>query len=174
MFGTSPFGRRFGSLFREVEQEFEDMERRMNRMLQEAQGTTSEGRGPLMYGWTLNVGPDGVPRIRRFGNVEEATEGGEEGWREPFVTSVFDEEKNVIRVTAELPGVTKETIDVQTFEDGLRLEATGEERRYRADLPIEHEIDPETAEARYNNGILEITVGLSEDHERQGHTVNVR
>ncbi len=175
MFGTSPFGRRFGSLFRELEEEMEDMERRMDRMLQDARKSPeATTRGPLMYGWTLNVGPDGVPRIRRFGNLEETTTEGDEGWREPFVTSVFDEDKNVIRVTAELPGVTKDNIDVKTFDDGLQLEALGEDRKYRANLPIEREINPETADAHYNNGILEITVELAEDHERDGHTVSVR
>lgn len=176
MFGTSPFGRRFGSLFRELEDEMRDMERRMNRMLQEGQQGPSQGSGssPLVYGWTVNVGPDGVPRIRRFGNVEEASAEGEEEWREPFVTSVFDDEKNVIRVTAELPGVTKENIDVQTFEDGIRLEAVGEDRKYRTSLPVNKELDPETAEARYNNGILEITVGLHEEEEQTGHSVTVR
>ncbi len=152
-----------------------DMEHRMDRMLQEArEGSTRDSNTrPLVYGWTLNVGPDGVPRIRRFGNVEEATE-GEEGWREPFVTSVFDDDKNVIRVTAELPGVTKDNIDIQTFEDGIELEAVGEDRQYRATLPIDREIDPETAEARYNNGILEITVGLAEDEQATGHSVTVQ
>lgn len=174
MFGTSPFGRRFGSLFREMEEEMADMERRMNRLLRSAQETSNGGssEGPLVYGWTVNVGPDGVPRVRKFGNVEELSE-GEEDWREPFVTSVFDEEKNVIRVTAELPGVTKENIDIETFDDGIKLEAVGEDRKYRTELPIDREIDPETAEARYNNGILEVTVGLADSETREGHKVDV-
>lgn len=175
MFGTSPFGRRFGSLFREMEEEMADVERRMNRMLRSAKETSNGGssEGPFVYGWTVNVGPDGVPRVRKFGNVEELSE-GEEDWREPFVTSVFDEEKDVIRVTAELPGVTKETIDIETFDDGIRLEALGEDRKYRTELPIDREIDPETAEARYNNGILEITVGLADSEKPEGHKVDVR
>lgn len=175
MFGTSPFGRRFGSLFREVEEEMAEMERRMNRMLRSAEESSNGGssEGPFVYGWTVNVGPDGVPRVRKFGNVEELSE-GEQDWREPFVTSVFDEDKNVIRVTAELPGVTKENIDIETYEDGLKLEALGEERKYRTELPVDVELDPETAEARYNNGILEITVGLAEGDRREGHKVDVR
>lgn len=150
------------------------MERRMNRLLRSAQETSNGGssEGPLVYGWTVNVGPDGVPRVRKFGNVEELSE-GEEDWREPFVTSVFDEEKNVIRVTAELPGVTKENIDIETFDDGIKLEAVGEDRKYRTELPIDREIDPETAEARYNNGILEVTVGLADSETREGHKVDV-
>lgn len=175
MLGKGPFGRRFGSIFRELEQEMEDMERRMNRMLRQAREEGSQGRGnqPLVYGWTMNIGPEGEPRFRRFGNVEEPGEEAEE-WREPFVTSVLDDEKNVVRVTAELPGVNKENIDVETFEDGLRIEAVGEDRKYRTEVPAEVELDPETAEARFNNGILEMTVGLATEEEREGHKVDIR
>lgn len=175
MFGTSPLGRRFGSLFREFEEEMADMERRMDRMLRHAQESseTDPSSGPLVYGWTLNIGPEGEPTFRRFGNVEEISEGAEE-WREPFVTSLLDEDKNVVRITAELPGVDKDNIDVETFESGLRLEAHGEERKYRTEVPTDVELDPETAQARYNNGILEITVGLAEDEKAEGHSVDVR
>lgn len=171
MFRTSPFGNRFDSMFRELEDEMRDMERRMNRMLEQARESNGQGEGPLVYGWTMNVGPEGTPQIRRFGNVEES---GEDEWRKPHVTSVFDDDKNVIRVTAELPGVEKDNIDVETYENGLRLEAVGEDRKYRTKLPTDAELDPETAEARFNNGILEITVGLAEATETEGHEVTVR
>lgn len=154
----------------------EDMERRMERMLREARsgsGDTGEN-SPLVYGWTMNIGPEGKPRIRRFGNVEETAEAGEEEWREPFVTSLVDDDKNLVRFTAELPGVQKDTIDVRTFEHGLKLEAQGEERKYRTEIPVDVDLDPESSQARYNNGILEITVALADAEHDEGHTVDVR
>lgn len=180
MIGTSPFGRRFGfgDIFRQMEQEMADFERRFDQMLEASResdtGSTGQQRGPYVYGWTVQVGPDGVPRVRQFGNTEQVAGTLEEGWREPFVTQFFDEDKSVIRLTAELPGIQKENIDVKTFPDGVTIEATGEDRKYRTEVPVERELDPETADASYNNGILEVTIQLAEHERREGRSVDIR
>lgn len=173
MFGRNPFGSPFNSLFRDVEEEFDRMDRRFEQ-LREAAKNQRNGEGPMVYGWTMNIGPDGVPRIQRFGNVGESEGELEQGWREPFVTSFLDEEKNLVRFTAELPGIKKEDIDIEAFDDGLKLEATGTDRRYRTQVPVDHLLDPDTAHASYNNGILEVTVELAEPIKPQGKKVDVR
>src|SRR5918911_962262 len=76
-----------GDIFRE----FEDMRREMERLFEEQfrdiQSTapkelvreyeTPEGGkvkeiGPLVYGYSMTIGPDGKPKIREFGNVRSA------------------------------------------------------------------------------------------------------
>ncbi len=173
MFGRTPFGSSFGDLFRDVEKEFDRMDRRFEQ-LREAAKKQHKGDGPMVYGWTMNIGPDGVPRIQRFGNVGDSEGELEEGWREPFVTSFLDEDKNLVRFTAELPGVQKENIDIEAFDSGLKLEATGTDRRYKTTVPVDHLLDPATADASYNNGILEVAIELAEPIKPEGKKVDVR
>lgn len=175
MWRNSIFDRPFGSLFREMEEEMADMERRMDRLLRQA---TNEGNGrtgrPYVWGYSVNVGPDGVPRVQQFGNVGQEQKQLEEGWREPFCTTVVDDEQDVVRVTAELPGVTKDDIDVETLADRVRIEAKGTPWNYRADVPIRGvQLDTESAKARYNNGILELTIQLAEPIRPKGKKVKV-
>ncbi|MDX1611120.1 MAG: archaeal heat shock protein Hsp20 [Candidatus Thermoplasmatota archaeon] len=172
MFRGDLFDRPFGSLFRDIEREMADFDRRFEQMRNLAlkQG---QGSKPLVYGWTMHVGPDGVPHVQHFGNTGE-TEALEEGWREPFVTSFVDEDKDLVRITAELPGVDKDTIEVEAYDHALRIQATGEDRRYRTEVPVDPALDTATADASYNNGILEVTVQLAESLKPKGTKVDVR
>ena len=66
--------RGFDQMKQEMEREFEDMEKRIPKDLIR-EYTTSEGGkvrevGPMVYGYSMTVGPDGKPRIREFGNVK--------------------------------------------------------------------------------------------------------
>ncbi len=174
MFGTRPFDRRFRDVFRELEQEMNQMEQRMQTLLQDpSQGR--EGKGPYVYGWTMQMGPDGVPRVREFGNMGPNQAELDEGWREPFVTSVTDTDAGEVRFTAELPGIEKDDVQVKVHEDRVLIQAEGEERRYRTTVGSDHELDPDTATARYNNGILELTVSTRSGHPAdEGRTVDVQ
>ena len=56
---------------REMEREFEGMEKRIPKDLVREYTTPGGGkvRGPMVYGYSMTVGPDGIPKIREFGNV---------------------------------------------------------------------------------------------------------
>lgn len=167
-----PFGRVFGSLWRDIEDEFSQMERRMDQLWREASG--GHVRPPLVWGYTLQVRPDGSTRFQPFGNVSQATDALEEGWREPFTTTVLDEENNVLRITAELPGVKKDDIEVETLADRIRIQAEGEPWKYRTEVPVSVELDADGGDAHYNNGILELTVPLAKPVRPKGKKVKVR
>lgn len=167
-----PLGRLFGGLWRDIEDEFADMERRMDQLWREASGGTV--RPPLVWGYTLQVGPDGETRFRPFGNVSQTSKALEDGWREPFCTTVLDEENNVLRVTAELPGIDKKDIEVETLPDRIRIEATGSPWKYRAEIPVNVELNPDGGDARYNNGILELSVPLATPAKPQGKKLKIR
>ncbi|HEY9246028.1 MAG TPA: Hsp20/alpha crystallin family protein, partial [Candidatus Methanoperedens sp.] len=49
--------------FDEFERQIEEMNQLMTQMMQ------SMGSEPLVYGFSLQFGPDGIPHIERFGNV---------------------------------------------------------------------------------------------------------
>jgi HSP20 family protein len=167
-----PFGRLFGTLWRDIEDEFADMERRMDQLWRDAAGC--HVRPPLVWGYTMQVGPDGRTRFQPFGNVSQSNEALAEGWRQPFTTTVLDEENNVVRITAELPGIKKDAVQVETLPNEVRITAEGEPWKYRAHVPIAHELNPDGADASYNNGILELTVPLAKPVQPQGKKIKVR
>jgi HSP20 family molecular chaperone IbpA len=79
-----------------------------------------------------------------------------------------------IEVTVDLAGVDEDDFEVQLFDNGLvvewrrRLPSCGEDAVYHAagipqgwfrlELPIPARIDPERVEARYDRGLLHITL----------------
>lgn len=113
------------------------------------------GRTEAMYGFTVKIGPEGMPRVGRFGNVRETEAGAVvEEEREPMV-DVFDEDREVV-VIAEIPGVEESAIQLEVKEDILVLSATDGERKYRKEVLLPCAVLADSMKSSYRNGILEI------------------
>lgn len=171
MFGRS------GDIFDEFDREFAEMNRLMERMLEGVRQTDwsqAPPGQPLYYGVSIEVGPDGVPHVERFGNVRPAQQGKlESGVREPYVSTIVDEENHQLRVTAEMPGVDKESVKVTVRGEDLVLRAEGKDRSYEKTVRLQVPIDEDSAKARYNNGVLEVTLDLEKPEEPEGRDVQV-
>ncbi len=65
--------RGFDEMRREMERSFEDIEKRIPKNLVREYTTPGGGKvrevGPMVYGYSMIVAPNGKPRIREFGNV---------------------------------------------------------------------------------------------------------
>ena len=135
----------------------------------EAEGKTEvsrtgelRGKGRLkdlrgVYGFSVKVGLGGEPTVETFGNIKKGDEGAVvEEVREPLV-DVFDE-KEAIRVIAELPGVETNDIKVELEGDILSIAADGKNRKYNKEILLPAKGKPESLKTSYRNGILEITV----------------
>jgi HSP20 family protein len=150
--------RAFSEQFKELEKELPKSLIRENKA---PDGTTKKEIGPIVYGYSVTIGPDGKPVVREFGNVRK---GAGTPWkeiqdkREPLI-DVVSSGKNV-RVIAELPGVNKEDIDVRVTEKSVTISVDREDRRYYKELDLPGLVDPKGAKSIYNNGILEITLPL--------------
>lgn len=170
---------RRGSIFDEFEREFDEMGRMMDRMLQGMRGLDVSNiplGKPIYYGVSVEVGPEGVPRVQQFGNVRPGARGQqllEEGVREPFVTSFLDEEKSQVHVTAEMPGVDKPSVKVESTQDFLTIRAEAEDRRYEKRLRLGVPVNPDSAKARYHNGVLEVTLDLLKPIRPKGKEVPI-
>ena len=58
----------------EMDKELEDMKKNLPKDLVR-EYETPEGRkvqevGPLVYGYSMTIGPDGKPKVREFGNIK--------------------------------------------------------------------------------------------------------
>jgi len=120
------------------------------------------------YGYSMITGPDGKPVIREWGTglpnednplkpkpfIPETPE--------PLTQIDIDQHKMQVRVIVEMPGFTKESIKITGREDKIQLSANDGTRQIDTEIPINARIDPKTAKATYNNGVLDITISLLE------------
>jgi len=160
----------FDEFFREIEEEFEELFsedfERIEKMSKDMKGA------PLVYGFRLTIGPDGVPHFEEFGNVKRTgfrPKISEE--REPLV-DIF-ESGNTLTVIAELPGVEKDKIDVNVQDNKLIIRASNGERKYYKEVELPKPVKKETAKAQYKNGVLEIKFELEEKKSEEGHKIKI-
>jgi HSP20 family protein len=160
---TDPWG--FSNkIFEEMDKEFsnaEDMLTRLFRTVKES-GTKVSESFPYYYGYQITVGPDGKPHIREFGNARPASKGlvQQSTVREPLVDTNFDEKENTFIITAEMPGITKQDVKVGVEGGLVTIHAENGQKKYHSELPVDNELDADTAKATYTNGILELRIKL--------------
>jgi len=151
-------------MMKEMEKEFmqfKDIEKQVPKDLVREQnssdGSVRKEIGPIVYGYSMTIGPDGKPVIREFGNVKRGGEPlkGITDKREPLV-DVVEAEKQV-RIIAEIPGVRKEDIEMNVNGRTLTVTVNTPERKYEKQLQLPESAVVEGAKSSYNNGILEIT-----------------
>ncbi|MCD6229252.1 MAG: Hsp20/alpha crystallin family protein [Candidatus Diapherotrites archaeon] len=138
----------------------EMMEKMVQNMIKDIElGGSSE---PYVYGFSMKVGPDGKPTVDEFGNIVKGA-GGElehSGEREPL-TFVNEDHQHII-VTVELPGCSKEEIVVSINGKDMEITAENGDKHFRKVLKLPCEVIEKTSKAKYNNGILEVTMEKGE------------
>ena len=142
----------------------EDMDRMM-KMSQEMHRMEVRKGSPRVYGFSMRIGQDGKPVVREFGNIkgpeklsvrEHGPEHPEE--REPLV-DVF-KEKKVVKVVAEMPGVSEKAIKVSVKGKKLTIKAESGERKYSRTVELPEKVSTKKMKKGYRNGILELTFPL--------------
>jgi HSP20 family protein len=167
-FGPWPFGD-IDDLMKDMEKAFAEQFREMEKELPKGlvreskapDGSTRKEIGPIVYGYSVTIGPDGKPVVREFGNVKrgDGTPFKEiQDKREPLVDVVSTDKE--VRVIAEIPGVSKDEIGVTVTERTLEISVDSQARKYYKKLDLPGVVDPNGARSSYNNGILEVTVPL--------------
>ncbi len=116
-------------------------------------------KGPIMYGFNIGFGPDGKPIMDSFGNLEKEPISGKRKvrkTREPLVE--VNEDQDQIIVIAEMPGVSKEDIELNATNNSITIstEKIVSGRSYFKEIDLPAAIDSDYAKARYTNGILEV------------------
>lgn len=160
--------------FREIDREFERLFSQLSRdfefpkeLLREYKlpdGSTVRTYGPVVRGYSVTVGPDGKPSVRVFGNLPPSGEISTVSMRrEPLVECIPGPKH--IRVVAELPGVSKSDVDVRAEEDRLVISAEREEWKYHKEVELPYKVDPKSADATFENGVLEIILKRQEKAE---------
>ncbi|MCD6241452.1 Hsp20/alpha crystallin family protein [Candidatus Bathyarchaeota archaeon] len=173
--------------FEDIDEMFREFERMIEREMRELtsgipkeyvrerklpDGTTVREWGPFVYGYSITIGPDGKPQIREFGNVQPTRFGPRiKEEREPLV-DVYTTNGEV-KVIAELPGVSKEDIQLHGTEDTLTISVDTPERKYYKEVELPAKVDPKGAKTSYKNGVLEVTLPKKEERKPKGEPIKI-
>jgi len=113
---------------------------------------------PFMYGFNVNIGRDGKPIIDSFGNVKQKPSGKQkvETSREPLVE--INEDADQLIVIAEMPGVTKEDVEIKATIRSLTISTKSESfgKKYFKEIELPAAINSDFAKASLRNGILSV------------------
>lgn len=179
-FFRNPFHQSSLDIFDIFEERIRQMHQEMNRTNQKLPRQYQDeqhDQKPLFFGWSYYQGPDGIPYYQEFTNTENLptqthdTAKLTSETQEPFV-DVIDAEKEIY-VTAEIPGVNKDTIDVELKKDTLFIKIDHPERGFTKEITLPAEVAKKPVEATYNNGILSITL-KKQKKKKRGNKINIK
>lgn len=150
--------------FSEIERSIDEL---MNKIFSEAE--PSEMKKPVIMGFSMRINSDGRPMIESFGNVKK-----QQG--KPFVSQVIEplvdiiEGDKEITITAELPGVKKEEINLKVENNRtILLNVKNAQRPYFKRIELHSKINKDSAKASFKNGILEVTFNKIKDNRERGN-----
>ena len=161
------FDDEFDRLFKRMSRSFMDLD----EIFEDAAKSDGTTFGPFYYGYSMTVGPDGKPHVREYGNVRPGLLPTADT-REPLIDTIVDEKEKTLKLVAEMPGVEKKDIKVVVEGNAVNVDAEHGDKKYHGRAPIKHKVDPDSANAIYTNGILEVQFKLEQDKPK-GKTVEV-
>ena len=154
----------------ELDRYFDEFERSFQEAVRESINTGQKAFSrPVVAGMAMGLGPEGKPRIQFFGDNLI----GPNGYRAPIYEQVVDEKEGTLRIIVELPGVEKENVQISALEGKVTLEAVKGNRMYRAEIPLQREIDPDSGAATYTNGLLDVVFKLRDNTNKGYRRVRV-
>ena len=168
-----PFGK---EVFHDIDEHFRQSERAIEEVFRDitskapkelvrerklSDGSTVKEMGPIVYGYSMTLGPDGKPVIREFGNVRPSKGLGKpsievKSEREPLVDVLEGDQE--VKVVAEVPGVDKTDIKLYVAEDTLSIDVDTSGRRYHKVIELPTAVDADKTKSGYRNGILEVVL----------------
>jgi len=110
-----------------------------------------------VYGFSVKTMDGGKQVVEQFGNIKKTPKGPRvEEEREP-ITDLFDE-KDEVRICAEMPGLNEGDIKLDLKDDILEITAQTGDRKYCKEVLLPIKAKPENMTFAYRNGILEVKI----------------
>ncbi len=153
----------------EMDKYFEDFEKDLEEAVK---SSIFGGRGdsrPFVAGFSFNLGPEGKPTVQIFGNNPTRRD----GFRSPISEQVVDDKNSTLRLLLEMPGVEKPDIKIEATDETAVITAERGAKKYRAQVNLNAEVEPDSGKAEYKNGILEISFSLKDKANKGFRRVNV-
>ena len=147
----------------DMDEVMEAMREQMNKMMESLMNgdLDVEELKPFVTGFSMKMDADGQPHIERFGHtrkspsdIHETNEDNLAESREPL-TDIIEADDH-LGITVEVPGVEKKDVDLEVVNHTLVISIDTESRRYFKEIKLPCPVDPGSAKATYNNGVLDI------------------
>jgi HSP20 family protein len=84
-------------------------------------------------------------------------------WEDPFKDVFVDEEGGEVIILLDLRGVAEEDVSIHMTNTSMHVKADRGKTKYKANIPLDIEINPESTKAIFNNGILEIKAPVKKE-----------
>lgn len=155
----------FDEWYRRTKRFFDEIDKLFERMFKESffleeekpfeKRSKRKVYGPYYYGFSVTVGPDGIPRVKEWGNIKP-------GYIQPVFREAIEpftdviEEEDKIRIIMDIPGVEKDDINIEATENEVKVSAERDDRKYYKVVSLPDAVKPESAKASYKNGVLTI------------------
>ena len=160
-------------IFGSFDDELAEMRERMDRIFEAfMRNELGSDRAPLVYGFSVQTGQDGVPVKREFSNAPAPARLGDKEPEEhqPLIDVI--ESGETVRAIVELPGVKKEDIKIEVHERLLEIEVDNESKQFHQQIDLPCDVLLNSVKASCNNGVLEISMKRA-GRKKKGRTVQV-
>jgi HSP20 family protein len=182
--------------------DFDDIHKEMNRLFnvfndistnapkdmikeyETEEGTKVRKVGPVVYGYSMTIGPDGKPHVREFGNVKSLGNDRKNVGQyldKPQISAERDPLSDInttdkeVKVVLEMPGINKEDIKINAYGSQIEIKTEdAAQRKYHKTIELPKEADIETARSNYNNGILEVTFDKMKETKSKGKEIKIK
>jgi HSP20 family protein len=139
-------------IFAEFGRMFEDIRQRMDLMRSQT-GLTPESV-PLSYSYRVVIGPNGERGVTERYDDQMDDGKSQDADHEPLVD--VREREDGVTVIVQLPGVSKEEIEIEVVDKALIIKADHASRRFEHEVALPCPVKPSIAGSEYHNGVLEI------------------
>jgi HSP20 family molecular chaperone IbpA len=89
----------------------------------------------------------------------------------PTINANHNEDDTGLRISVNLAGASKDTVELDMGKEGLCVKAEGEDFRYDLCFMLAHRVKAEEARAKFEEGLMTIDVPFEET--MSGHKVTV-
>ena len=84
----------------------------------------------------------------------------------------WEERDGVIAITVDMPGIEKEEIELNVDKNTVKVAAVRDTRDYSFSKTFNQDLNPDTATAEFNNGVLDIKIEIAE--EFKGKQIDIK
>jgi HSP20 family molecular chaperone IbpA len=89
----------------------------------------------------------------------------------PMINVKHNDDDTGLEIRVDLAGASKESVDLDVGDKGFCIKAEGEDFRYENCYMLAHEVKREEAKAKFNSGLLNISVPFKDT--LHGHKVTI-
>tara|TARA_R110000824_G_C15186226_1_gene674298 strand:+ start:219 stop:608 length:390 start_codon:yes stop_codon:yes gene_type:complete len=112
--------------------------------------------GEILDAW-LGMMPMPMPYPNRYAGIEIPSRRKDIG--------DYEERENDICISVDMPGIQKKDIELNVDKHTVTVGANREDRDYSFKETFTSELDPNKVIAKFNNGVLDITVQKAEEYK---------